>query len=155
MRKQTMTHAYTQPYNDEAEKAVLGALILESESYFEVDRILLPEMFYRDIHQTIYVTLTRMHREAVPVDMLTLTEELKRHDNLDDNLTPLYIAELAGMLGSSLHIVQHALYIKQEFIKREVLHISNETARDILSGKDIADILDDTLIRLNSSKKEQ
>ena len=143
-----MTHAYTQPYNDDAERAVLGALILEAESYFEVDRILLPEMFYRDIHQTTYATIARMHREAIPVDMLTLTEELKRQDKLNDTLTPLYIGELTGMLGSSLHIVQHALYIKQEFIKREILRISHETARDIISGKDVADVLDDTLIRL-------
>lgn len=141
-------HTYTPPCNEDAERAVLGALILEPESYYEVDRILSPAMFYGDTHRLIYATISRMHREAVPVDMLTLTEELRRQNKLDDKLDPLYIAGLTEMLGSSLHIIQHALYIKQEYIKREMLHISNGSIRDILSGKDIADILDETLAKL-------
>lgn len=144
----TTAHAYIQPCNDEAERAVLGALILESESYYEVDRLLSPEMFHTGTHKTLYGVIAHMHCESIPVDMLTVAEELRRQEKLCEKLTPLYIVGLTEMLGSSSHIVQHALYIKQEYIKRQLIVISQESVRDIISGKDVADVLDETLIKL-------
>jgi len=144
----TNIHEYIQPYNDEAERAVLGALILESEAYFEVDRILQPGMFYHDYHQSIYEVVERMHRESIPVDMLTIAEELRKLGRFGNKLNPLYIAELTSMLGSASHIVQHALYIKQEYVKRQLLYISNETVRQILSANDISDVLDEAITKL-------
>lgn len=136
------------PCNDDAERAVLGAIIIESASYYEVDRILLPEMFYSHTHRLIYATISDMHRQAVPVDMITLVNELRRKGSFDDYFGPVYIADLTSMIGSTTHIVEHALYIKQEYIRRRLLRISQQSVADIATGKDIAEVLDETLAAL-------
>ncbi|MEN9918324.1 MAG: hypothetical protein RL662_760 [Bacteroidota bacterium] len=145
----TPTPAYTPLYNADAELAVLGALVLEAESYYQVAHTLSAEMFYDHTHQIIYRTIQGMHRQAVPVDMITLTQELRNTAQLNDSLSPLYIANLTSVLASSAHIGQHALYIKQEHLKREMLRIVQQSMAQILSGNDIADTLSQSIADLN------
>jgi len=147
--QKTPIPGYTRLYNSEAEQAVLGALIVESESYYSVNQVLKSEMFYAENNRIIYSVVESMHKDAMVVDMLTVTEELKRKGKLNDDLSPLYIVRLAETVASSLHLLQHALYIKQEFLKREILRISQETIRDVVSGVDIADVLSGSIAMLN------
>jgi len=143
------TQGYTQPYNHEAEQAVLGALILEAESYYDISPILNEDMFYDVPHRIIYAAVDYMNKKSIPVDMLTVTEELKKTGKLSAAGGPFYIAELTAFVASASHIVQHALYIKQEYMKRELLRISQESVRSIISGTDIADVLSHSLQALN------
>lgn len=149
MSNQTQPHDYTLPYNNEAEQAVLGALILESGSYYEVNQTLSYPMFYAEAHQVIYKAIDEMNKRAIPVDMLTLTEELRKGNKLDLVGGPYYIATLTGMVASASHIAQHALYIKQEYLKREILKVAQESIRSIVSGVDISDVLTSSLVSLN------
>lgn len=142
------TDDYTKLYNNEAEQAVLGALILESNAYYDVSPILSPDMFYSDIHKVLYGTIEQMNAGCVPVDMVTVTEELKKRAKLTGELGPVYIAELTGRVASHAHIVQHAMYIKQEYLRREMLTIAQSSMRDIFNGTDIADILSETARRI-------
>lgn len=140
---------YISPSNLEAEKAVLGAIILESEAYYSIQDILIPDMFYSESNRLIYSTISGMNRNSIPVDMLTVTEELKKSGNLENVGGVVYIVELTDGIGSSSHIVQHSMYIKQEYLKREVMRIAQESIRDILQGNDISDVLSKTSSDIN------
>lgn len=138
---------YIQLYDNEAEKLVLGALLLESESYFDVNDLLYPDMFYSKNNQIIYKAIDHMHRNGIPVDILTVSKEITSKNKGFD---VVYIAGLTDYIGSSAHILQHAMYIKQEYLKREFFRISNEAIRDLMQGTDIADILTGSINSLNN-----
>lgn len=149
MSHKTQPNDYTLPYNNEAEQAVLGALILESTSYYEVNQTLSYSMFYSEAHQTLFRTIDTMNKSAIPVDMLTVTEELRKQNKLDTIGGPYYIVTLTSMVASAAHIVHHALYIKQEYLKRELMRIAQDSIRNILSGEDISDVLSGSILSLN------
>jgi len=90
-----------------------------------------------------------MHKDSIPVDMVTVTAELIKSGKLNEVGGPLYISDLSINTGSAAHIVQHSLYIKQEFIKRELLRVNQESIRDIMSGEDVSDVLSKSINKLN------
>jgi len=139
------TDDYIKLFNNEAEEAVLGALILEASSYYEVNQILKPCMFYSETHQLLYETIEQMNRDNIPVDMVTVCEELKKKGKLTGMLTPVYIADVTGKIASHAHIVHHAMYIKQDYLRRSMLHLAQTSIRNIMNGTDIADVLNDTI----------
>lgn len=132
---------YILPYDEHAEKAVLGALLIETEAFHTVEQILNADMFYCDNHKILYRTIAQMYQNNIGVDLVTVSNELKNKKLFNDSLTPLFIAELSSRVGSAAHILQHALYIKQEYIKRSVIEVSQKAMQSIYSGDDIADVL--------------
>ena len=101
---ETDNFGHLQPQAPELEKAVLGALMIEKDAYYQVSEILKPESFYERRHQIIYETVRRLNLEEKPVDMLTVTEQLRATNQLEEVGGPYYIAQLTGMVASSAHI---------------------------------------------------
>lgn len=129
----------------QAENAVLGALILESESYYKINQILKPEMFQVQENRVIYSIIEKFHKESVPVDMLTVYEEAKK-----SGINPVYITEISDIVSSSLNIVQHSLYIKQEHIKKQMIAVYHTSIQDLMTDvTDISDVLTSSLKQLN------
>lgn len=110
-----------QPQAVELEQAVLGALMIERDAYYQVSEILRPESFYDNRHQIIYEAIRRLNLEEKPVDILTVTEALRNTNQLEEAGGPFYITQLSGMVASSAHIEYHARIIAQKATARALI----------------------------------
>jgi replicative DNA helicase len=90
------------------EEVVLGALMLEKSAFISVSEILKPEMFYKENHQTIYYAITLLDYENEPIDILTVTEKLKKIGKLKTVGGAFYITQLTSRIASSANIEYHA-----------------------------------------------
>jgi len=113
-----------QPQARELEEAVLGALMLEKDAYFIVSDILKPECFYEKSHEMIYAAIVDLAVSQRPIDMLTVTEQLKKRGELDLVGGPFYISQLTSKVASSAHIEYHARIIAQKYLARELITFS-------------------------------
>ena len=117
---------FPEPQARELEEAVLGALMIEKDAYSLVSEILRPESFYEHIHQLIYAAITDLAVRQEPVDILTVTEQLKKRGELDEVGGPFYIAQLSGKVASSAHIEYHARIIAQKYLARQLITFTSE-----------------------------
>lgn len=115
------SYGHLQPQAVELEQAVLGALMIEKDAYYQVSEILRPESFYDHRHQLIYEAIRRLNLEEKPVDILTVTEALRAKDQLEEVGGPFYITQLSGMVASSAHIEYHARIIAQKATARDLI----------------------------------
>lgn len=114
------------PQAIELEEAVLGALMLEKSAYPAVGDILKPESFYKEAHQKIYTAVVDLFSKEEPIDLLTVTQQLKKMNALDDVGGPVYISQLTTKVASAAHIEYHARIIAQKFLQRELIRVSTE-----------------------------
>lgn len=133
------------PQAVELEQAVLGALMIERNAVNEAIDILQPESFYVEAHRRIFDAILALFRNDQPIDMLTVTEELKKRGELDIVGGRFYITQLTGMVASSANVQYHARIISQKHILRELIRISADTMRDAYDDSaDVFDLLDKT-----------
>ncbi|HEY9257541.1 replicative DNA helicase [Chitinophaga sp.] len=128
------------PQAKELEEAVLGAVMLEKGAFDSVIEILKGECFYVEAHQIIFSAMTRLAGKSMPVDILTVTEELKSMGSLEQIGGPFTVMKLTNMVVSSANIEAHARIILQKFIQRELIRISGEILTE--SYEDTADVFD-------------
>jgi replicative DNA helicase len=126
-----------QPQALDLEKAVLGALMLEKDAYSTVSEILRPECFYDKRHELIFEAIVHLSVGGRPVDMLTVTEQLKKNSNLKEAGDLLYISELTNNVASTAHLEYHAKIIAQKFLARELICFSG-----LIQGKSYDETLD-------------
>lgn len=112
------------------EEAVLGALMLDREALPMVMDLLSPESFYLEAHQHIYRAIIKLFERSNPVDLLTVTEELRGSGDLEKIGGGYYLVELSHRVASAANIEYHARIIAQKHIQRELIRISNATIRD-------------------------
>ncbi|MGM9796541.1 MAG: replicative DNA helicase [Parabacteroides sp.] len=115
-----------QPQAKELEEAVLGAIMLEKDAFSEVSELLKPESFYEHAHQLIFTAIRDLYIKQNPVDMITVTEQLKRMGCLDEVGGATRIAELTSMVASTAHLVFHAQIIAQKFLARELIRFASD-----------------------------
>lgn len=140
----TMVFGKLPPQNRDLEEVVLGALMLDKDALPVVLEILSPSSFYVDAHQHIYQAMLNLFEHSKPVDMLTVTEELRRLGKLEAVGGPYTLVQLTNRVASSANIEYHARIIAQKFIQRELIRISNQTIRDAYEDTtDVFDLLDD------------
>lgn len=119
-------YGHLQPQDTNLEQAVLGALMIEKDAYYQVSDLLRPESFYEKRHQLIYEAIRRLNLEERPVDILTVTDELQRLGTLEDVGGPFYITQLSGGVASSAHIEYHARIIAQKALARELITYTSD-----------------------------
>ncbi len=125
------------------EEAVLGALMLEKDALSTVIDILKPEVFYKDSHQKIFEAIQTLFQKSSPVDILTVTAQLRQQGNLELIGGAYYITELTNRVASAANIEYHARIISQKFIQRELIKISTEIISSAYEDTtDIFDLLD-------------
>jgi replicative DNA helicase len=126
------------------EEAVLGALMIDKDALTSVLDILQAESFYLDAHQLIYRAMLRLFERSQPIDLLTVTEELKKTAHLEAIGGPYYLVELTNKVASSANIEFHGRLIAQKFIQRELIRVSNDIIRNAYEDTtDVFDLLDD------------
>jgi replicative DNA helicase len=131
------------PQAPELEEAVLGALMLEKEALTSVIDILREEAFYKESHQKIFAAIKRLFERSEPIDILTVTNELKRNDELELVGGAYYISQLTSKIASSANIEYHSRIVLQKFIQRELISFSSETIQHSYDESlDVFELLD-------------
>ncbi|WP_373553518.1 replicative DNA helicase [Haliscomenobacter sp.] len=140
----TFVYGKVPPQAIPLEEAVLGALMIDKDALTAVLDILQPESFYLDAHQLIYRAMLRLFERSQPIDLLTVTEELKKTAHLEAIGGPYYLVELTNKVASSANIEYHGRLIAQKFIQRELIRVSNDIIRNAYEDTtDVFDLLDD------------
>ena len=127
---QNLEHGKLPPQAVDMEEAVLGALMLEKEAVNAAIDILQPKSFYKEAHQKIFSAIQELFQRSEPVDILTVTNELKQKGELDIIGGPYYITQLTNRVASAANIEFHARIISQKYIQRELIRISSEIITD-------------------------
>jgi replicative DNA helicase len=131
------------PHATELEQAVLGAIMLEKDALLKVNDILRPVVFYDDRHSKIYEAVLALAERSEPIDILTVTEELRRLNYLHTIGGAYYVTQLTVRVASAANIEFHARIIAQKYIAREMIKASGEIMRDAYQDqKDVFEQLD-------------
>jgi len=125
-----LEHGKLPPQAVDLEEAVLGALMLEKDAVNAAIDILQPKSFYKETHQKIYSAIQHLFGKSEPVDILTVTHELKKRGELDLVGGPYYITQLTNRIASAANIEYHARIISEKYIQRELIRISTEIIHD-------------------------
>ena len=104
------------PQDKEVEEAVLGALMLEKDAYTPVCDILKPESFYEPAHQRIYEAIQSLGAAQKPIDMLTVVEQLRLNNTLEEVGGPVVISELTSRVLSGANVEFHARIVAQKYL---------------------------------------
>ena len=106
--------------NIEAEQSVLSAILIDNNVMEKIEEILKSPDFYRIVHQIIYQTMVDMHAKHQPIDMITLIEELKNRNKLDDVGGVSYITLLANIVPTSANALYHARIVVNNALLRQL-----------------------------------
>ena len=143
IEKVNMDYGRVPPQAIDLEEAVLGAIMLEKDAVIAVLDILKPESFYKEAHQKIYQAIIDLSMNQQPIDILTITEELKKREVLNEVGGALYITQLTSRVASAAHLEFHARIVAQKYIQRELIRVSSEIqARAYDDSNDIDELLD-------------
>lgn len=125
------------------EEVVLGAMMIDKKGVDEVIDILSAEAFYKDAHKHIFEAIFKLFENSEPVDLLTVSSQLKKDEKLDLIGGDFYLISLTQRVSSSAHIEFHARIILQKYIQRSLIKISNEIIEEAYDEtKDVFDLLD-------------
>lgn len=125
------------------EEAVLGAMMIDKKGVDEVIDILQPDAFYKDAHKYIFEAIVQLFTDTQPIDLLTVSAQLKKNAKLDLVGGDFYLIQLTQKISSSAHIEFHSRIILQKFIQRSLIKISSEIIEESYDETtDVFDLLD-------------
>ena len=131
------------------EEAVIGAMLIDEKGVNEIIEILSPEVFYKRSHQLIYESIERLFRESEPIDLLTVSSDLKKNKNFEAVGGDFFLINLSQKVSSSAHIEFHSRIILQKYIQRKLISISNEIIQKSYDeSTDVMDLLDEAESKL-------
>lgn len=117
------------PHSRESEEAVLGAILINPEAYFDVAQFLQPEDFYIHRNRWIWEAMINLFENRVPLDMLTITEELERTGYITELGGPAYITSLINNVPTSLHAEAYGRIVEQTAIRRRMIGAANKIVK--------------------------
>ena len=113
------------PQNLDAEKSVLGAVLIDEEILPDVTELVKPADFYEKPHELIFAAMVHLYERHKPVDMLTLTDELRKEDQLEIVGGATYLSELTNYVPTSAHAEAYAELVAQKAVRRRLIHASS------------------------------
>src|SRR6266508_459788 len=131
------------PQSREAEEAVIGAVLINPESYYDVAQFLQADDFYIHRHRWIWETFTRLHERRVPIDLLTLSEELDKVGQLAEIGGPAYLTALVNQVPSSLNAESYGRIVEGHAIRRKMINAANQIAALAYNEKNVVDTVMD------------
>ena len=127
----------------EMEEAVLGAMMIDKKGVDDVIDILQPDAFYKESHKHIFEAILQLFTETQPIDLLTVSSQLKKNGKLEIAGGDFYLIQLTQKIASSAHIEFHSRIILQKFIQRSLIRISSEIIEESYDeSTDVFDLLD-------------
>ncbi len=131
------------PQAVDLEEVVIGAMMIDKKGVDEVIDILHPDVFYKDAHRFIYEAIFKLFETSEPVDLLTVSSQLKKDGKLEAAGGDFYLIKLTQKVASSAHIEFHARIILQKYIQRSLIKISSEIIQEAYEdATDVFDLLD-------------
>jgi len=139
-----MMYGKIPPQAKELEEAVLGAIMLEKDKLTDVLEVLpSADCFYVDAHQRIFSAIKRLPEKGLVVDLLTVTEELRRTDELELIGGAYFLTKLTMSVVTSAHVIAHARIVMEKYIQRELIRICSEMVSNAYEDKtDVFDLMD-------------
>lgn len=132
------------PQNIEAEQAVLGAMLIKKEAIAEVQEILQPNDFYREAHRIVYEAMVQLQNNDEAVDLVTLTEQLRKSEQLDKIGGLAFITQLANAVPTAANVVYHAKIVKEKAELRSLINAATAIASAAYEDNtDVENIMDD------------
>ena len=114
------------PHNLDAEKSVLGAILIDRDAIVNVAEMLRKEYFYAEAHQLIYDGMQALYDKRQPIDVVTLTDQLKRNKTLSESGGASFMVELSNAVSTAANAVHYAQIVKNMALKRMVISLSGE-----------------------------
>ncbi len=131
------------PQAVDLEEAVLGALMLDKDALTSTIDKLKPKVFYKEAHERIFAAIQKLFSRSEPIDILTVTQELRKSGELEIVGGAYYISQLTNRVASAANIEYHARIIQQKYIQRELIKMSTDTIRDSYEEtSDVFELLD-------------
>jgi len=115
-----------QPQNSEAEASLLGAILIDSDAIVKIADIITAIDFYDVKHQRIYEAITKLYEKRSPIDVLTLSDQLKNSGYLEMIGGAAYLTELTNFVPTAAHVEQYADIVAQKAVRRRLITASNE-----------------------------
>ena len=145
------------PQNIEAEQSVLGAMLIEKEAIPKVMEILRDTDFYREAHRVIFNAMRELYNKNEAVDMITVTEILKRDNKLEDVGGIAYVTSLANTVPTAANVTYHASIIEEKSILRQLVSVSTQIASmGYEANDDVKNIIDSAeskILEISNRKK--
>ena len=144
-----------QPQARDLEEAVLGALMIDKQAPEKVMGYLKKDAFYVDAHQYIFEAVQKLFEEGDPIDILTVTEKLRKSGNLDLVGGAYYITQLSNRVSSAANVEYHAHIVIQKHIQRQLITVSGEIGKQAFEEtSDAFELLDESEKKLFEIKNE-
>ncbi|HZE86641.1 MAG TPA: replicative DNA helicase [Methylomirabilota bacterium] len=142
------------PHNDEAEQSVLGAILIDKDAIIGVSENLLPADFYNDINGIIYGAMLTLYEERRPIDLLTLTEQLKKEKKLK-KVESSYLTELIDQVPTAANVGYYAQIVKESATKRNLIKAGVEVTElgyeEKVEVKEILDKAESAIFSISQS----
>ncbi len=132
-RKESIADAKVPPHSMEAEQSVLGGLLIENESLYEVLHMLKPEDFYHEAHREIYSAIIKLCDEGSPADLITITDALGESKKLESIGGASYLATLVDAVPTAANVLHYAKIVKDKAVLREMVRVCGEITSQCLS----------------------
>lgn len=145
------------PQNIEAEQSVLCAMLISKEAISKVTEILNSEDFYREAHRVIFNAMLELERKNEPVDLITVTDLLKKENKLDDVGGIAYITSLSNLLPTAANVKYHADIVAEKSVLRQLVKVSTEiAAMGYEASEDVSEVIDKAesrILEISNRKK--
>lgn len=116
------------PHSREAEEAVVGAVFINSEVYYDIAQFLTADDFYIHRHKWIWEAFTHLHEQRIPIDLLTVSDELDRRGQLGELGGPAYLTSLVNQVPSSLNAESYGRIVEGYSVRRKMINAANQIA---------------------------
>ena len=146
------------PQAIDAEMAVLGSMLLDSEAVTDALEILKPEHFYKEAHQKIFAAMKTLVERGQAVDIVTLSEELKKNNLLTQLGGEVYLTQLVDKVATAAHVKHYAEIVYKKYVVRDLIHTATALVQRCYKEEDdepqiLIDSAADQIYKLSQKQK--
>ena len=132
------------PHDDDAEVAVLGSLLIDKEAASTGSELIKVEYFYQENHKEIFGAMIELYEERKPIDLVTLTNVLKKRKTFDKIGGASFLTSLAGSMPTAANIEHYAAILREKYVRRMLIHLAgNMTEQAFEENDDAPSVLDE------------
>ena len=118
------------PHDEEAEQAVLGAILIDKDAIISMSQLIDADHFYDERHKEIYDAMNSLYEERKPIDLLTLTDYLKKKKKYDKVGGSAYLSSLTNVVPTAANSEYYAGIIREKYVRRSLIQISSVITED-------------------------
>jgi replicative DNA helicase len=144
------------PQNLDAEQSVLGAILIDNNALTRALEILDPDDFYKLSHRKIFFAMTELFDKNEPIDLITLTDELKKENELDAVGGIAYLSSVVNMVPTAANVKYHSHIVREKALLRGLLRSANEIAskvyEDSFDAEDLVDYAERSIFKISDKR---